>query len=218
MQGIQRNLSLWKVWTKQETSGEFAWPLSPQMTLHEKPSCCGVKLPHGLRSTSENHSHLTVCCCINKCNLNLCYSKRKLSILCSDNTRFSGPELISDNQKNKQTVEMCAVLKWVHISNCFLGKMDVEFSVPKTKGTIPIFISDRCKSTRLSWYGGAAEQTAWVTGICVKVPLTWRHILVLYRDILYSAIKMTSFMGSSWLLDQDNASSHSACAYNNMVS
>ncbi len=29
---------------------------------------------------------------------------------------------------------------------------------------------------------------------------------------IYSAIKMTSFMGSPWLLDQDNASSHSACA------
>ncbi len=28
----------------------------------------------------------------------------------------------------------------------------------------------------------------------------------------YTAIKMTSFMGSPLLLDQDNASSHSVCA------
>ncbi len=54
---------------------------------------------------------------------------------------------------------------------------------------------------------GMEVQMAWVTGICAKVPLTWRHILELYRDI---------FMGSPWLLDQDNARSHSAC-YNRMV-
>ncbi len=29
---------------------------------------------------------------------------------------------------------------------------------------------------------------------------------------IYTAIKMMSFKGSPWLLDQDNASSHSACA------
>ncbi len=48
-------------------------------------------------------------------------------------------------------------------------------------------------------------------GICAKVLLTWSHILGLYRDI-YTAFKKMSLMGSSWLLDQDNASSHSACA------
>ncbi len=67
--------------------------------------------------------------------------------------------------------------------NLFLGKMEGEFSVPQTKRTIQIFISDRSKSKCLSWYGDVAEQTAWVTGICAKVPLTWRHILGLYRDI-----------------------------------
>ncbi len=64
--------------------------------------------------------------------------------------------------------------------------MDVEFSVPKTKGTIQTLISDRGKSKHLSWYVGAAEQRAWVTGVCAKVPLTWRHILGLYRDIQWT--------------------------------
>ncbi len=86
--------------------------------------------------------------------------------------------------------------------NLFPGKMYFEFSVPKTKGTIQTFISDRSKSKCLSWYGGAAEQTAWVTGICAKVLLTWRHILGLYRDIYCHQDDVF----------EDHASSHSACA------
>ncbi len=70
--------------------------------------------------------------------------------------------------------------------NLFLREMDGEFSVSKTKRTIHTFISDKGKSKCLSWYGGAAEQTAWVTAICAKVLLTWRHILGFYRDILPS--------------------------------
>jgi len=96
--------------------------------------------------------------------------------------------------------------------NLFPGTMDFEFSVPKIKGTIQTFISNRSKSKHLSWYEGAAEQTAWVTGICAKVLLTWWHVLELYRDTVYTAIKMISFMGSLRLLDQDIVISHSACA------
>ncbi len=51
---------------------------------------------------------------------------------------------------------------------------------------------------------------AWVTGICAKVPLTWSHILGLYRDIYCHQDDV--FQGKSMLLDQDNARSHSACA------
>jgi len=39
IQGIQRNLSLCRA--KQKNSGGFAWPLSPQIALHEKLSCRG---------------------------------------------------------------------------------------------------------------------------------------------------------------------------------
>ncbi len=88
--------------------------------------------------------------------------------------------------------------------------MDGKFSVPQTKRTIQTFISDRGKRKCLSWYGGAAVQMAWVTGICAKVPLTWRHILGLYKDIYCHQDDV--FQGKSMLLDQDNARSHSACA------
>ncbi len=58
--------------------------------------------------------------------------------------------------------------------------------------------------------GGAAMQTAWVTGICAKVLLTWRHTLGLYRDIYCHQDDV--FHGSPWSLYQDNVSSHSAYA------
>ncbi len=130
-----------------------------------------------------------------KCTLGESYT----SILCSDAAGFSGPELISDSQKHSENVS-CTQMS-PHF-NLFPGKMYFEFSVPKTKGTIQTFISDRSKSKRMSWYGGAAEQTAWVTGICAKVLLTWRHILGLYRDIYCHQDDVF----------EDHASSHSACA------
>ncbi len=87
------------------------------------------------------------------------------------------------------------------------GKNGFWVLSPKNQRDHPDFISGRSKSKRLSWYGGAA----WVTGICV-----WRYYWHggIYWDCTetYTAIKMMSFMGSPWLLYQDNASSHSACA------
>ncbi len=149
------------------------------MALHEKSSCCGVKLPHGLRSTSENHSHLTqsAAASIHATWISVTQgeSHQLYAVITLDSQDQSPSQIV------KNTVEMCAVLKWVHISTCFLGKMDVEFSVLKTKGTIQTFHQWQMQSTHLSWYMSAAEKTAWVTGICVKVPLTLRHILVLYR-------------------------------------
>lgn len=52
--------------------------------------------------------------------------------------------------------------------------------------------------------------TAWVTCLSVKVPLRVRHILGLYKDRLLSNWHL--FPRSPWLLDRDNATSHSACA------
>ncbi len=67
------------------------------------------------------------------------------SVLCSDAARFSGPQLISDSHDDSGKV--CCT----HF-NFFSDKNDVEFSVPKNKGTIQTFISDRSKSKLLSWY------------------------------------------------------------------
>ncbi len=61
----------------------------------------------------------------------------------------------------------------------FLRKIDVEFSVPKTKGTIQTFTS---RSKHLSW--GPSVQTAWVTHMCegtidmeAYIGMVQRHIL-----------------------------------------
>jgi len=40
-----------------------------------------------------------------------------------------------------------------------LGKTNIEFSVPKTKGIIQTFIRDRCKSKHLSCYWGPGIST-----------------------------------------------------------
>ncbi len=120
---------------------------------------------------------LSLVTCIKKCNLNICYSRRRLHI--SPNAAgFSGPELITESEN------VCCTPMSPHF-NLFSGKMDFELSVPKTKRTMQTFISNRSKSKCLSWYGGASEQMAWVTGICAKVSLTWMHILGLYRDTYY---------------------------------
>ena len=42
----------------------------------------------------------------------------------------------------------------------FGKKMDIKVSVPKIKGTIQTFISERCKSQHLLWYRGASVPMA----------------------------------------------------------
>ncbi len=77
--------------------------------------------------------------------------------------------------------------------------LDFEFSVPKTRGTIQTFISDRSKSQRLSWYGvQQSKQHGWL-GYVRRCH--WNGSIE-----TYTAIKRMSFMGSPLLLYQDNAS------------
>jgi len=66
------------VWGK---AVEFVRSLNPQMALHEKPIMLFRQIqPHVLRSTPEIRFPLTVCRCIRKCKLNLCYTRRKVNI------------------------------------------------------------------------------------------------------------------------------------------
>ncbi len=126
--------------------------------------------------------------------------ERYTSILCSDTAGFPGPEHISD---------MCAVVRWV---TSVSGKMDVEFLIPKTKGDHPDFHQWQMQNQTsvMNGNGGAAEQRHGWLAYVQRVPLTWRHILGLYRDIYCHQDDV--FHGSPWLLVQDNARSHSACA------
>ncbi len=97
----------------------------------------------------------------------------------------------SSSQIVKKSENVCCAQMSPHF-NLFPGKTDLEFSVPKTKGTILTFISNRSKSKRLSWYGGAAEKHhGWVA-------YEWRYHWHggIYWDCTekYTAIKMMSFM------------------------
>ena len=58
--------------------------------------------------------------------------------------------------------------------------------------------------------GDLSEQETWVTGMCEGT--TDMEALYWHCTETHTAIKITSFMRSPWLLDQDTASSHSACA------
>jgi len=55
----------------------------------------------------------------------------------------------------------------------FCGQMSSSFYIPKMTKTIQAVISERCKSQRLWWCGGASVATAWIICICVKVPHQW---------------------------------------------
>ena len=61
--------------------------------------------PHGLRSSLDNLCHSTVCCYIQKCNLNH-HLGHHLSILCRC-------------ASEREAVDTCSVVRWVHISTTF---------------------------------------------------------------------------------------------------
>ncbi len=167
-------------------------------------SSCGVKYSHMdsgvLQKTAVNYHSLLL---HQEMQLNICYSRRRLYINSMQQCRrilWAGAHLRCSKRQGWQMSP--------HF-NLFPGKMDFEFSVPKTKGTFQTFISDRSKSKRLSWYGSAADQTALVA--CVR-RYHWHGGIHWDCTETYSAIKMTSFMGSPWKWYQDNARSHSECA------
>ncbi len=148
-------------------------------------------------------SFTTVCCCIKKCNLNLCYSRRKLYML-------RGSLGQSSSQIVKKTVEMCSVLRWVHMSTCFWEKWMVSSQSHRPKGPSTLSSATEAKSNVCHGMGvQQSKQHRWLGYV-------WRYYWDggIYWDCkeTYTAIKMMSFMGSPWLLYQDNASSPSACA------
>ncbi len=93
------------------------------------------------------------------------------------------------------------------------GKNGFRVLSPADQRDHPSF-HQRQKQKQMSvMYGGAAEQTTWVTEICAKVPLTWRHILGLYRDIYCcrddnSLHLYTAFLSTQCALDCQGVSPH----------
>ena len=92
---------------------------------------------------------------------------RHLWILCKSSSL--GPK---SSEMDRKTVELCSLVRRVHILACFLGKTNVGFYMPKMKKT------SLCD-------GGASVSTSWVICIHVKVPLMRRLILEFWRDICY---------------------------------
>ncbi len=113
---------------------------------------------------SQRLSFTTVCCCIKKCNLNICYSRRKLYINSMQWCRgFSGPELNSDNH-----LQLVSEKNWFRVLS------------PKNQRDHPDFHQWHMqKQMSVMEYMSASVQMAWVTCICVKVPLTLKQILEL---------------------------------------
>ncbi len=79
--------------------------------------------------------------------------------------------------------------------------MDIDFSVPRDH---PDFHLAMQKQTSVMvWV--ASVQTAWVTGIQYVWQYHWHGGIYWECTKTNTAIKMTYFMWSPWLLDQDNA-------------
>ncbi len=116
----------------------------------------------------------------------------------------------SSSQIIKNTVKMCAVLRGVHISTCFREKWISSSQSQRPKG--PSRLSSAAEAKANVCHGMGVQQSKQHG----RLAYVWRYYWHggIYWDCpeIYTAIKMMSCMGSPWLLDQDNASSHSACA------
>ncbi len=116
----------------------------------------------------------------------------------------------SSSQIVKKTVEICAVLRWVHISTCFREKWISSSQFQRPKGPFRLSLATEAKANVCHCMGvQQSKRHGWLA----YVRRYYWHGGI-YRDCteIYTAIKMMSFMGSPWLLYQDNARSHSACA------
>jgi len=108
------------------------------------------------------------------------------SVQCRDPAEFSVPDLISEED----------------VGNVCCGQM--SSSVIMFEFSFPSSISS-AKANTCYVVGSASVQTSWGTCIWVKVPLMWRQILGLYRDI-------NCHQDDIFHRKQDNARSHSAGA------
>ncbi len=100
------------------------------MALHKKPSFSGVKWLCSLDvKWAQEYFRKPQSAAASEMQLQT-LGESYTSILCSDAEEFSGPELISDSQKDSENV--CCAQMSPHFT-LFLGKFDFQFSIPKTK-------------------------------------------------------------------------------------
>ncbi len=122
----------------------------------------------------------TVCCCIKKCNLNICYSRRKLYINSMQRCRWilwAGAHLRCSKRQWK-----CVLYSDESTFQLVSGKNGFRVLSPKVQRDHPDFhYRQKQKQTSVMVWGCSRANS--MGGICAKVPLTWRHTLGLYRDI-----------------------------------
>ncbi len=137
------------------------------MALHKKPSCF---VKYSLRGISGNHCHVPVCCCIRKCYLNICYSRRNLYW-----------QLISDSQKESGNL-WCGQRS--PRFSLFLRKMILSSQSQRQTGPSRLS-SETSKSTRLSLYGvHQCKQHGWLAYMCEGTIDTEAFIRIILRHIL----------------------------------
>jgi len=116
VQGIQRSHSIWQGRKVQLNVFEL-WPLRWHCIRNYHVLNIATWAQEYFRKPL---SFTTVCCCIKKCNLNLLLEEKAIQQFYA--AMLPGSLDQSSSQKVKNTVEMCAVLRWVHISTCFWEK------------------------------------------------------------------------------------------------
>ncbi len=121
-----------------------------------------------------------------------------------------GPLGQSSSQIVKKTVKMCALLRWVHISTCFQEKRILSFQSQRPKGPSRLSLATEAKANVC--HGMGVQQSKPHGWLAYVRRYYWHGGIYWDCTEMYTAIKMMSFMLSPWLLYQDNARSHSACA------
>ncbi len=116
----------------------------------------------------------------------------------------------SSSQIVKKTVKMCAVVRWVHISTCFWVKKVLSSQSQRPKR--PSRLSSATDAKANVCHGMGVHQCKRHGWLGYVRRYHWHGGMYWDCTEAYTAIKMTSFMGSPWLLDQDNTGSRSACA------
>ncbi len=113
-------------------------------------------------------------------------------------------------QSSSQKVKMCAVLRWVHITTCFREKWISSCQSQRPNG--PSRLSSATEAKANVCHGMGVHQSKWHGWLEYAWRCHWHGCIYWDCTEIYTTIKMMCFMGSPLLLDQDNASSHSACA------
>ncbi len=180
------------------------------MALHKKLSCCGVKYSHvgsGVlwKTTVIYHSLLL-------------HEEMQLEYPCLKEKakhQFYAAMLLgslgqSSSQIVKKTVKICPVLRWVHISTCFCEKWMVSSQSQRPKG--PSILSSVTKAKANVCHGMVVQQSKQHGWLPYVQRYYWHGGIYWDFTETYTAIKMMYFMGSPWLLYQDNARYNSACS------